>query len=94
VVGLCGTAEERRQVPGDRRVGRVGQAELAESRPRAARWQVVGSNERQEPVAQRLDHFLAREVGGEPAANHRAPRGGDRDGHAIPCAIGQQLLLR
>ena len=83
--------QERRQVARDRRVGRIGQAELLEARRRLARL-VVERDAGQEPVDQQLADFVARRL--RPAARRRSasrpPPGRltvSRSGASLPSSV-------
>ena len=89
----AGPREERRQVPGDRRVGRVRQAELLEAALPVLRHRVAVAR-RQKPIEQHPPQLVA--IDGErPRRGHQArPPRGQGKGERLSAVFGQQLFLQ
>ena len=66
--------EEPREVPGDRGIGGIGQAQLLQADPTRPLRPRIGADHREEALDQRVDQLVARELGGDRAADQaRAP---------------------
>ena len=66
--------EEPREVPGDRGIGGIGQAQLLQADPARPLGPRIRADHREEALDQRVDQLVARELGGDRAADQpRAP---------------------
>ena len=95
-VSRAARREERRQVPRDRRFGLVGEPELAQADTPVACGQVVPRRERKEPVEQRPDDLIPRQIGGHAAADDAAAAAEDGDparGRRFPTASSSFAAL-